>query len=261
MAGFSGEAVTNETPAVNNEPTGLPTISGTAEVGEVLTASVDGIEDADGLTGATFKYQWLSNDGTTDTDIEGETEATYKVADTDVGKTLKVRVTFTDDGETDETLVSDVTAAVAAAIPAEAPPDVEGSPTVSLKCWDVTNVRDAADSYPGVTFGLSVGGERTLNTEGGGVVGGVPYSVYWHVEFSEPVHKLDGEMSEITSQDGTAIVTPVYGGPTSGRPNLATVINPPAWLVAEYEAEEHYSEGYRYNAAVLSQWGADPVAS
>ena len=113
VAGFSGQAVTNETPApANAEPTGAPAIGGTARVGEVLTASVEGIEDADGLTGATFAYQWLSNDGTGDTAIEGATEATYTVAATDVGRTLAVRVSFTDDGGTEETLESAPTAAV-----------------------------------------------------------------------------------------------------------------------------------------------------
>ena len=97
---------------VNLPPTGLPVIEGTAEVGETLTASADGIEDADGLTGATFAWQWLSNDGNTDTEIEGATGKTYTLAAADEGKTVKVRVTFTDDVETEETLTSEATAAV-----------------------------------------------------------------------------------------------------------------------------------------------------
>ena len=96
---------------VNLPPTGLPVIEGTAEVGETLTASADEIEDADGLTGATFAWQWLSNDGNTDTEIEGATGKTYTLAAADEGKTVKVRVTFTDDGETEETLTSEATAA------------------------------------------------------------------------------------------------------------------------------------------------------
>ena len=117
VAGFSGEAVTNETPAsANAEPTGVPAIGGTARVGEVLTASVEGIEDADGLSGAAFAYRWLSSDGTTDTPIEGATEAAYTVAAADVGRTLAVRVSFTDEGGTEETLTSAPTAAVAATV-------------------------------------------------------------------------------------------------------------------------------------------------
>ena len=119
VAGFSGQAVTNETPApANAEPTGAPTIGGRSRVGEVLEASVEGIEDADGLDGVTFAWQWLSNDGTADTPIEGATEATYTVAAADVGKTLTVRVTFTDERGTEETLTSAPSAAVTPALPA-----------------------------------------------------------------------------------------------------------------------------------------------
>ena len=104
--------VSEATDAVNTAPTGLPAISGPVQVGETLTASIDEIEDADGLEHATFAYQWLSNDGTSDTDIEGATDSTYELVAADEGKTIKVRVTFTDDGGTEETLVSEATDAV-----------------------------------------------------------------------------------------------------------------------------------------------------
>ena len=113
-AAFSGEAVTNSTSApVNTPPTGLPAISGTAHVGETLTASASRIADADGLSGATFAWQWISNDGTADTDIAGATEASYTLTAADAGKTVKVRVRFTDDGGIEETLVSAATEPVA----------------------------------------------------------------------------------------------------------------------------------------------------
>ena len=98
--------------AVNTAPAGLPEISGTPEVGETLTASVSAIEDADGLDNATFAYQWLANDGTDDSEIAGATGATHEVAADDAGKTLTVRVTFTDDKGNEETLVSAATEAV-----------------------------------------------------------------------------------------------------------------------------------------------------
>ena len=105
--------VSEATDAVNMAPTGLPAISGTAQVGETLTASADEIADADGLENATFAYQWLSNNGETDTDIEGATDSTYTLAAADAGRTIKVRVTFTDDGGTEESLVSEPTDPVA----------------------------------------------------------------------------------------------------------------------------------------------------
>ena len=105
-AGFTGEAVANETGAANTAPAGLPAITGTPEVGEELTASVDAIADADGTDNATFAWQWLAHDGTQDTDIEGATGPTHEVAPGEAGQTLEVRVTFTDDKGTEETLTS-----------------------------------------------------------------------------------------------------------------------------------------------------------
>ena len=112
-ASFTDQAVTNDTPAPENAaPTGLPEISGMAQVGETLTASVSAIEDADGLDDATFAYQWLASDGTDDTEIAGATGATYEVAPEQAGKALKVRVTFTDDKGTEEVLTSAATETV-----------------------------------------------------------------------------------------------------------------------------------------------------
>ncbi len=92
--------------ASNAPATGAPTISGTAQVGETLTAGITGIADADGLGGETFTYQWVSNDGTTDTDMENATGSTYKLVAADQGKAIKVGVTFTDGGGNEETLTS-----------------------------------------------------------------------------------------------------------------------------------------------------------
>ena len=111
-AGLTGHAVTNETPTANEAPTGAPSITGTAQVGEVLTALISDIEDGDGLDNVVFAYQWLANDGTDDTGIAGATGATHEVAPAQVGKTLKVRVTFTDDGGTEEVLTSVATEGV-----------------------------------------------------------------------------------------------------------------------------------------------------
>ena len=111
-AGFTGEAATNDTPAANTEPSGLPAITGTPQVGETLTASADAITDADGLESAAFAWQWLAVDGSEDTEIAGATGATHQVAPEQAGQTLRVRVTFTDDKGTAETLVSAATEVV-----------------------------------------------------------------------------------------------------------------------------------------------------
>ena len=120
----NGETLTSAATAAvaaapNNPATGTPTISGTARVGETLTADTSGIADADGLTSVTFSYQWVRNDGTSDADITGATDSSYTLVAADEGKTIKVRVSFTDDAGFDETLTNVATNAVAGAVPAQ----------------------------------------------------------------------------------------------------------------------------------------------
>ena len=124
--------------ASNNPATGAPTISGTAQVGETLTAGITGIADADGLSGETFTYQWVSSDGTADTDIENATGSTYTLIAADQGKSVKVSVTFTDDGGNEETLTSEATGPVLGDGPPGAPVNLAataGNKEVTLS-WD-----------------------------------------------------------------------------------------------------------------------------
>ena len=98
-----------------NNATGKPVITGTPEVKQTLTADISGIMDEDGLPADDqFSYQWVRSDGTDDSDISGATDSTYTLKAADQGKTIKVKVTFTDEGGTEETLTSDATTAVAA---------------------------------------------------------------------------------------------------------------------------------------------------
>ena len=103
--------------AANSPATGAPTVSGTARVGETLTASTSGIADEDGLDDPDFNYQWVANDGSVDADIVDATNETYKISDDDAGKTIKVRVSFEDDDNNEESLTSEPTVAVAATVP------------------------------------------------------------------------------------------------------------------------------------------------
>ena len=115
---------------VNDEPTGLPIISGTATEGETLTANTSGISDADGPDPLSFTYQWNRNDGTTDTAISGATSATYTLTQSQVGQMITVTVSYTDAGGEDEgPLTSAPTAAVTAASTPNNPPT--GLPIIS----------------------------------------------------------------------------------------------------------------------------------
>ena len=95
----------------NTAAAGAPTIGGTPQVGEELTASTSGISDADGLDNASFAYQW----NRTGVDIGGATASTYTPVAADEGERLKVRVSFTDDAGHEESLTSAGTDAVAGA--------------------------------------------------------------------------------------------------------------------------------------------------
>ena len=97
------EAPEDKNPAPNTPATGEPTISGTDQVGETLTADVSGIADEDGLANAEFSYQWLRED---DADIAGAAGSTYTLVDADEGRTIRVRVSFTDDAGNEKTLTS-----------------------------------------------------------------------------------------------------------------------------------------------------------
>ncbi|MYL11004.1 MAG: fibronectin type III domain-containing protein [Cenarchaeum sp. SB0669_bin_11] len=109
--GFSAWITGTATPTVaakpNSPATGTPTVSGTARVGETLTAGTSGIADADGL--GAFSYQW-SADGSP---ISGATAATYTLVAADEGKAISVAVSFTDGAGNAESVASTPTAAVA----------------------------------------------------------------------------------------------------------------------------------------------------
>ncbi len=134
------ETQQDEQHSENSPATGAPGITGTARVGETLTADVSGIADEDGLDNAAFSYQWLAGDA----DISGATGSAYTLADADEGKTVTVRVSFSDDAGNGETLTSAATAAVAEPEPTKPPPaptnltavvNADGSVTLT---WEAT---------------------------------------------------------------------------------------------------------------------------
>ena len=93
----------------NNSPaTGAPTITGTAQVGQTLTADTSGIDDPDGLTNVSYQYRWWVGNVSSG-DVTG---STYTVRARDNGEVITVRVSFTDDAGNPESLTSEATAAV-----------------------------------------------------------------------------------------------------------------------------------------------------
>ena len=117
QVGSTNQSTLGKRARPDNVPaSGAPVINGTAQVGESLTADTTGIEDDNGLNRVQFRFQWVSNDGSADTDIAGATDSTYTLAASAEGKTIKVQVAFTDRGGYAESLTSTATEMVSFAI-------------------------------------------------------------------------------------------------------------------------------------------------
>ncbi len=128
---LTSAATTAVAAKANTPATGLPTISGTAQVAETLSVDTSGIADADGLDNAVFSYQWVANDGSSDADIAGATDSTYTLTFAEAEKTIKVRVSFTDDRGNAESLTSAATDAVSATSQQQANSPATGQPAIS----------------------------------------------------------------------------------------------------------------------------------
>ena len=144
----------------NSAPTGLPGISGTPQVDQTLTADTANIVDQDGLTNVSYSYQWIAGG----TDIGGATGSTHTLTASEQGKTIKVRVTFTDDADNEETLTSEATVAVAAA-----PVPLTVSLTVAAPATHDGSSEFTFDIEFSEEFGLSY---VTLKTHAFNVTGG-----------------------------------------------------------------------------------------
>ncbi len=111
-----------------DEPGAIGGITGTPQVGRVLTAgavtdpdSVNGSNSAGTVAVADITYTWQSAAGGTPTDISGAgTDATYTLRDSDVGRTIRVIAGYTDTHAA-QTLTSAQTGAVIAAGDTTAP--------------------------------------------------------------------------------------------------------------------------------------------
>ncbi|CAN7760566.1 FG-GAP-like repeat-containing protein [Bradyrhizobium sp. LjRoot220] len=78
---------------VNDPHTGGATISGSATEDQVLTA-ISTLADVDGL--GTLHYQWQHDVGSGYVNVVGQTQATYRLGDADVGGFVRVVVSYTD---------------------------------------------------------------------------------------------------------------------------------------------------------------------
>uniref|UniRef100_Q3APA7 DUF4347 domain-containing protein n=1 Tax=Chlorobium chlorochromatii (strain CaD3) TaxID=340177 RepID=Q3APA7_CHLCH len=97
---------------VNDAPTGSVTISGNPTQGQELTAITSTLADADGFK-STLSYQWQSSSNNIDwSNITGATNRTYTLTNSEADKVIRVVVSYTDKGNTDESVNSKATRSV-----------------------------------------------------------------------------------------------------------------------------------------------------
>ena len=213
--------------STNNPATGVPTITGTARVGQTLTAVTTAIMDADGLTSVSYTYQWILVDGSTDTNIGSATASTYTLVAADQGTTIKVKVSFTDDASNPETLTSATTSLVIAVsstnTPATGVPTITGTAQVGQTLTAVTTAIMDADGLTSVSYTyqwIRVDGSTVTN------IGSATASTYTlvaadqgttikvKVSFTDDASNPETLTSAATSMDIAAANTPATGVPT-----------------------------------------------
>ena len=235
---FNADTPAAPDPALNNPATGAPSISGMAQVGETLTADTSSIADADGLTNASYSYQWIANDGTSDTDITGATDSTYTLVAADEGKTIKVRVSFTDDADNEETLTSAATAVVASRpnSAATGAPSISGTAQVGETLTaetsgiaDADGLDTAAFSYQWLADDIEITGATsssyTLTADDEGK------TIKVQVSFTD-----DADNEETLTSAATAAVAaaePEPNSPATGEPTITGIVQVGETLTAD----------------------------
>ena len=106
----AGGAVIVNIANVNDLPTGAVTITGATTEGQVLTVNTAALTDGDGL--GTLHYQWQRSNGAGYDDV-GTDATTYTPGDADVGKAIRVVVSYTDAKGAAETVNGVATANIA----------------------------------------------------------------------------------------------------------------------------------------------------
>ena len=202
----------------NRAAAGRPTISGTPQVDQTLTADTSAISDEDGLTNVSYSYQWIAGG----TDIEGATSSTYTLVFADQGRTIKVKVSFTDDADNAEVLTSVATVAVAAAPNRDATgaPTISGAPQVKQTLTADTSAIDDADGLTNVSYEYQW-------TAGGTDISGATTSSYT-LTYNEQEQTIqvrvtftdDANNEEVLTSQATVAVAAAPNHDATGKPTI-----------------------------------------
>ena len=144
-AGAVADQTVNVTLApVNDLPTGSLSVDGTASVGRTLTANST-LADADGL--GALAYQWSANGVV----ITGASSSQYLLGAGDVGKTITVSASYTDQQGTFESVTSNATAKVVGANAAPTGSVVMAGVATEGQALSATNTISDADGLGAIS--------------------------------------------------------------------------------------------------------------
>ena len=249
-----------DTRVANTRATGAPSITGTAQVGETLTVDTTGIADADGLDNAAFTYQWLADDG----NIQGAANSTYTLTDSDEGKTIKVKVSFTDDAGNEETLTSAATAAASARpnSPATGLPTISGTAQVgqtltadTSPIGDEDGLTNVSYLYQWIAGGSSIGGATgssyllTSSEQG--------QTIQVRVTFTDDADNQETLTSEATTAVEAKPNTAPTGLPTiTGTPQVEQTLTADTANIADQDGLTNVSYSYQWTAGGSDIGGA-----
>ncbi len=239
-------------PAENTPATGEPTISGTPQVGETLTADTSPIDDRDGLINVSYRYQWVAGG----TDIDGATGSSYLLTSSEQGETIQARVSFIDDRNNAEARTSDATGAVIAAPNRQATgkPTIDGTARVGQTLTaDTSNISDL-DGITNATFfyqwragGLTIiGANRSTYTLTASEQG---KTVTVRVRFADDRHNIESRASDATEEVAAAPNRDATGAPAiGGTPQVGETLTASTSGIADQDGLSNVSYGYRWTA-------------
>ena len=244
-------------PPPNTPPTGTPTISGTLRVGETLSAVTSGIHDADGMDNAVFAYQWLAGGA----EINGATVSTYTLARDDEGRTIGVRVAFTDGAGHDEELTSAQTEAV---LHRPNAPVIRGTArvgeTLTADTGDISDpdgLENAVFAYQWIAGGADIEGATgsgyTVDAEDEGLI--IQVWVGFDDDAGNPETRTSSGTEAVAPRDPPN--TPAEGAPTlTGTARVGETLTVDTSGIRDAEGMDHAVFSYRWMAGGTDISGA-----
>ncbi len=211
-------------PDKNGNSFGQLALSGTPLVGETLTATVT---DANGVDASAISYSWMAGSET----IVGATSSTFTLTDAEVGESITVSVSYTDNDDYEERIKSSGTSSV---VGVDVPATFSGltASVANNVSEDLTGVIVINDDDPGEDMAeVQTGVATTFGVFSIEASGAWTYTLDTsNATISSLVDETDSvtDTVAIASVDGTTaeLVITIFGAPTTGggEPTLAAKI-------------------------------------